>query len=584
MTARSPLKLVSSLMLLSILLHANDQHKPIGLTNADIVRMAQIGDTDTELVSYIERHRSSFVFDQTSLQQLSKAGVSVNVVKAMMESLYVRHGAPKAAEQANRPEPPQGSIPPPPVISGGGGSPPPTSIGPLSAQAAADTADADKLRTDATAAQMSPPVFTRAVCPLRPTPTGISMGLREMDLDWSAVSTHEVFYNSDYLFKVRGVNDLLYQYELTVTLNSAYSADNLDALAKALKPAPTPTPGRQLSGGCALDQHYSDAKSKAAALQTGIAAMQPAKQSDGKYISIPVCHTLSQWDVIKSQNVAPYVQSLQVLQSDLRGNACKTSDAPDLITNASQLIADYGATVRPNLQSIDQVANGDHIVSGQGYLDRTRGGSVVVRETVGGTDTAASPKTFPLEATYGVVTVSGGFLLTTLQARTYSSQNAPPGGPGGPTTVLSVGGQSGVRPALTALLNIHDPFQWALNRPNFGFALSAGPVIEVANGQAETSKLGFFGGLSFHISKQVFITPGVHVGEFAGFPQGLTANGQSIPANFGALVPTKRYTARFAFAITFRGKNPTSLLGTGGTPKGSSQPAGAGSSTSGPKQ
>jgi hypothetical protein len=545
--------------------------------NPDIIRMAQVGETDAELVSYIERHQSSFAFDQPSLQQLSRAGVSVNVVKAMMESLYVRMGAPKLTEQAHPPQPSQGSNPSPPGV--GAEVSPPTVTGNGLAPTSEEVADANRLRNTAANASVNSPTFNRAVCPLVPRPKE-STDLREMDLDWSAVSTHQVLYSSDYLFKIKGVNDLLYQYEFTVTLNPAYAADNLEALSNALKAKATPQPALvvPLSEDCArLKQHHNDAKELASALQVAIAAMQP-KPSTGKSASIPLCQTLAQWDGIKTQNVEPYLQALKILQSDLRGK-CETKDSRDVITSASQLVLDYPAKIEPNLQNMDQVANGSHTVSGQGYLDRTRGGSVVVREMLAGADTAASPKTFPLEATYSVVTISGGTLLTTLQARTYSSQNSPPAA----TPVLSVGGESGVRPALTALINIHDPFEWVLNKPNFGFALSAGPVIEVANGQADTSKFGFFGGLTFHISKQVFITPGIHVGEFAGFPQGFTASGQPIPANFGTLTPRKYYTSRFAFAVTFRGSNPSSLLGTGGTPK-ATQPAGAAASTSGPKQ
>jgi hypothetical protein len=81
-----------------------------------------------------------------------------------------------------------------------------------------------------------------------------------------------------------------------------------------------------------------------------------------------------------------------------------------------------------------------------------------------------------------------------------------------------------------------------------------------------------------------FLTPGVHVGEFADFPPGFTHAGQPIPPNFGALNPVTRYTARFAFAITFRGSNPTSLLGTGSQKAGTQQPTGATPSSSGPKQ
>jgi hypothetical protein len=43
--------------------------------------------------------------------------------------------------------------------------------------------------------------------------------------------------------------------------------------------------------------------------------------------------------------------------------------------------------------------------------------------------------------------------------------------------------------------------------------------------------------------------------EFADFPQGFTQAGQVIPPNTGTPTATKRYTARFAFAITFKVKD-----------------------------
>jgi hypothetical protein len=63
-----------------------------------------------------------------------------------------------------------------------------------------------------------------------------------------------------------------------------------------------------------------------------------------------------------------------------------------------------------------------------------------------------------------------------------------------------------------------------------------------------------FAGLSFHLWKYMYLTGGVHIGDFADFPAGFTHAGQDIPASFtGNLTPTTRTTARFAFAITFKG-------------------------------
>jgi|GEM_PF-2864778 len=625
------------------------------LTNADIIRQAEVGDSDSEIISNINRHETVFDFDKKSMSALVSAGISTTVIRAMFDSA-LRNGARTKGEP---PPPTPGSSTPPqaatPVLAPGSGTYPsaqsvtitdstpgaaiyyttdgstPTpgsskynspinvsatvtisaiavatgfstsSVNSASYTIAAvnvqnpgnngttpqtptnpQTAEATRkaaIGSSVAAPNLTPPGSGRPVAP-----SAKSGGGTTMSLDWQAVSTHEVFKTGEYVFDVVGVNDIVYQYELTVTLNPAYSADNIAALANVMKGVAAPTPEGGRPTACAtLQTDFDDANNKASPIQTGLAGLLPTKQADGKYPSVPLNQTLNQWDDVKSK-VPAYVASLAALKGELANNNCTSDVAPDLVGKAAQLIVDYSGTVKPKLESIDTVANADHTLHGEGFLDRTRGGSVVVRELYAGTDTAASPRTFPLEATYSVVTASGGFLLTTLPARSYSSVNQPPAtSTGSTTTVLGVNGNSSVRPALTALLNFHDPFQWALNKPNFGLAISAGPVIEVANGQADTSKLGFFGGVSIHLWKQLFLTPGVHVGEFADFPQGFTHAGQTIPANFGALAPSNRYTARFAFAITFRGSNPSSLLGTGGSQKPTTQPSSP-TTPSGPKQ
>jgi hypothetical protein len=73
-----------------------------------------------------------------------------------------------------------------------------------------------------------------------------------------------------------------------------------------------------------------------------------------------------------------------------------------------------------------------------------------------------------------------------------------------------------------------------------------------SSGKADTSRFGFFGGPSLRVTPWIFLTPGVHLGEFAGFPQGFNRPGQVIPANTGTPIPTKRFTGKFAFSITFK--------------------------------
>jgi hypothetical protein len=111
---------------------------------------------------------------------------------------------------------------------------------------------------------------------------------------------------------------------------------------------------------------------------------------------------------------------------------------------------------------------------------------------------------------------------------------------------------AGIRPALVALLTGNIPH---LNTKNYGLGVSGGLVFDVSNGKADTSRFGFFGGPSVRLTPWIYLTPGVHFGEFADFPQGFTHPGQVIPANTGTPTPTKRYTGRFAFSITFKIKD-----------------------------
>lgn len=120
-----------------------------------------------------------------------------------------------------------------------------------------------------------------------------------------------------------------------------------------------------------------------------------------------------------------------------------------------------------------------------------------------------------------------------------------------PTTVnkLAVQDNSNLQPLLIGLLNYDLPIPH-LDNGAYGLQISSGPTFRIG-GANNVSSFGYFGGLSVHLWKRMFLTPGVHVGEFADFPLGFSA-GSTIPSGFGTLTPVRRWTARFAFAITYR--------------------------------
>lgn len=143
-----------------------------------------------------------------------------------------------------------------------------------------------------------------------------------------------------------------------------------------------------------------------------------------------------------------------------------------------------------------------------------------------------------------VLTLSLGAMFTTLAYRTYDHQAVPTAS--GTQDRLVVNGNSSWNPQGLALLNYK---LWNADKaPQPGFALSTGPAFKFG-GSPSVSSFGWFAGLSFSIWRRCFISAGMHLGQFADFPPGF-ANGTPIPANFGQLTPTTRWSGRFAIGLT----------------------------------
>ncbi|MGA8761674.1 MAG: hypothetical protein WB562_02200, partial [Candidatus Sulfotelmatobacter sp.] len=144
-----------------------------------------------------------------------------------------------------------------------------------------------------------------------------------------------------------------------------------------------------------------------------------------------------------------------------------------------------------------------------------------------------------------IVNLSVGPLITTLPYRTYVQQQVPTAT--GTQNELVVNGSTPVNVLGAALINIYPPFP----KPNWtGFAFSVGPVYTLGDAPG-VSKLGLFVGGSFHLYRSFFLTPGIHIGQFADYPAGFH-QGSVIPSGFGSLTPVTRNTAHFAIGITFK--------------------------------
>ena len=146
-----------------------------------------------------------------------------------------------------------------------------------------------------------------------------------------------------------------------------------------------------------------------------------------------------------------------------------------------------------------------------------------------------------------VLSLSAGTLLTTLAQQSYLSRRDPVSG----KNIVSVDGAGLARPIGVALLNYQIPQARWMKNDQMGVSLASGLTFELGSTKSDSSRVGWFGGVSLDFYHRLFITPGIHFGEFADFPVGL-GKGSAIPDNFGELNPVKRWTGRFAISITYR--------------------------------
>lgn len=388
----------------------------------------------------------------------------------------------------------------------------------------------------------------------------------DVSLDWKtgSVSPSMVTHPGNYCFALENANTVIYSYQFK--LNVITPTDNpFDLLKDAITAVSNFGTGadnaKKAAGASPCSISLDDVKKSAVSLQDALSQLDPGKDSNGKSTSVALDTTLAKWkgvpDKYKSfekdiKNLIAALNKLDADGKDSSGNNCAVVESA--LPYAEAAILEGYIPAREKYLRLLALVNSQHVARYTAELDDINGYDVVVKEFKDAQQTTADPKTFHLDPGRAVLSSSAGFLLTELQARSYSSRTAPdPADPTKTQSVLGVDYGSGVRPALTALLNYNFPF--LLAQRQFGLAISAGPVFDISNGKADTSRFGFFGGASIRLSKWVYLTPGVHVGEFADFPQGFTHAGQLIPANTGTPTATKRYTARFAFAITFKIKD-----------------------------
>lgn len=233
----------------------------------------------------------------------------------------------------------------------------------------------------------------------------------------------------------------------------------------------------------------------------------------------------------------------------------------NLLTNeqcfpqGSQVKADL-ETVRSYLRRMLELPHTVHFTS---TISPDLDYSCTVVEYLGRQSTKDGTMTISVKPANTIVTLSVGPLFSGVSNRTYKAVTAPNAGSSGTVSALGVSGNS-FSTGIAALANFRlpTPSSWKLNGDNWGLDVTAGPVFRVGS-QSEAASLGFFAGVSFRLYRYLFLTPGVHIGQFSDFPLGFHSIGQLIPPNFPTPEPVNRTTAKFALVISFQSKDFKSL-------------------------
>lgn len=281
-------------------------------------------------------------------------------------------------------------------------------------------------------------------------------------------------------------------------------------------------------------------------------------------------------------------KSLQTTQGDWKTNVIKSpynnlpqelsaaQQALAAITNAAQKSACQStiesATQQYNIvKSADQALNnGPHVVQATFQVHNCKSEILTIIEKYKGVPTGQS-LTVRLDAACDEFTVGGGVLLSEIQNRSYTSVSLP----NQTGQFLGVNGTGRFHPALIVLTNFNLPLQplgatWSKAAGDLRLGVSTGPAIQT--GATNVSSVGWFIGGAVSFFHLLYISPGIHFGEFADFPPGFSSL-QAIPTGFGALTPSTRWTGRFAIAITVKGWDLSKSLKGGTDQPAPSKPA-----------
>lgn len=394
---------------------------------------------------------------------------------------------------------------------------------------------------------------------------------QDVVVDWSkqtvVSSAIEIQKGAALKVQVINVNDVLYEYDVTVQVTTD-SSDDFSLLASLLTNLPAPPKGLL---GTPCTNALADALNHAKVINDALAAPGGAFNPEvkpGHYVSIPLATTLQAWN-------GSVLKEYKALQGDVdQLTKCTDTGSQDFVTKTYP-------PIKNALDSLQKKVSGKHTAEGQAPASSgdVVSATITVSEKWKGSETfknqnqpAASPYMVTVKFS-SILRLSAGVLFSQLQDRGYVLRTVPSGA--ATANVLGVNGNSQLTPYLVGLLNYRLPIPQA---KQFDFWLASGPALRVTNSGSNASAFGYFGGVSVSLWNRFFITPGIHFGQFADVPTGLSI-GQVLPPNFGQPQAVNRWSARFGFSITYK------TLSLGGLTKSSnpSQPANANPSQSAPK-
>jgi hypothetical protein len=343
---------------------------------------------------------------------------------------------------------------------------------------------------------------------------------------------------------VVNVNDMLYTYTVSVTAvpRQISDSDAIGALLNSLASGPAVS-GR---GGILDCTKWQDLEKAVAALQAKFNAILNApkagKTADGKdcigYCSITLAETTTKWN----SDISP----------QLPGIISLINTVPPGCLEGSQITAlkDF----QDQITTFDKQLSGtNHQVSIVTTFAPDNDYRIDVSEFYNGQTTDNGVRQLTISPSSSILTLSLGPVFSEIQNRSYGIRTVPAptaANPNNTNNVISVDGASSFTPYVAALLNYRIPLnKWIFDE--HPLTVTSGPVVRVSSGQG-ASAIGYFAGVSVTLFNRLFLTPGVQVGQFADFPQGFTAAGQSVPPGITTLTPTNRNTVRFAFGISYK--------------------------------